>query len=100
VTGLLEECPQCSVLEVGGTLRAPIDGKLRRDVETLLGRGERQILVNLARLSDIDAAGIGELMAAYHETKAVGGDLRIARPTRRIQQLLDVAGVLRILSPA
>jgi anti-anti-sigma factor len=99
VTVFLEECTPSSVLEVEGTLRAPIDMTLRQKVEALLSCGQRRIVLNLARLSDIDAAGIGELMRAYHLTSAVGGVLQIAHADRRVRQLLEVAGVLSVLSP-
>jgi anti-anti-sigma factor len=99
VTVFLEECTPSSVLEVEGTLRAPIDMTLRQKVEALLSCGQRRIVLNLARLSDIDAAGIGELMRAYHLTSAVGGVLQIAHAGRRVRQLLEVAGVLSVLSP-
>jgi anti-anti-sigma factor len=99
VTVFLEECTPSSVLEVEGTLRAPIDMTLRQNVEALLSCGQRRIVLNLARLSDIDAAGIGELIRAYQMTSAVGGVLQIAHADRRVRQLLEVAGVLSVLSP-
>lgn len=100
MTVFLEECTPFSVLEVEGTLRAPIDMTFRRTVEALLRRGQRRIVLNLARLSDMDAAGIGELMRAYHMTSSAGGVLHITRRRRRVHRLLDVAGVLSVLSPA
>ena len=66
---LFNDCLQFSTIEVEGTLRAPLSADLRHSVETLLRRGHRCILLNLARLSDIDAAGIGELLHAYERTK-------------------------------
>jgi hypothetical protein len=50
VTVFLEEYTPCSVLEVEGTLRAPIDMTLRQKVEALLSCGQRRIVLNLARL--------------------------------------------------
>jgi anti-anti-sigma factor len=94
----LQRCLRLSVLDVEGTLRAPVDTALRERVGALLSRGQRRILLNLARLCDIDAAGIGELMHAYHTANTVGGVLRIAHASGRVRQVLDIAGVLRLLS--
>jgi anti-sigma B factor antagonist len=98
VAALLEERAQVSVLEVEGTLRAPIEVELHQKVETLLSRGQKRILLNLATLSDIDAAGIGELVRAYTTTVASGGALSVAHATRRVSRLLEVTGVLTLLT--
>ena len=94
MTLLLEECTEFVVLDVEGTLRAPVRRELRRNVEALLNRGERRILVNLARLTDIDAAGVGELLRAYHTTRAMGGVLQLAHARGHVRHLLDVTGIM------
>jgi anti-anti-sigma factor len=97
---VLNDCPQFSTIEVEGTLRAPLSAELRRSVEALLSRGHRCILLNLARLSDIDAAGIGELLHAYERTSAAGGVLRISHASRHVRRLLEVTEISRLLDAA
>lgn len=97
MTLLLDECTEFEVLDVEGALRAPLRPELRRHVEALLNSGERRILVNLARLTDIDAAGVGELARAYNTTSAMGGVLQVAHARGHVRRLLDVAGILRRL---
>ena len=97
---VFNDCLQFSTIEVEGTLRAPLSADLRHSVETLLRRGHRCILLNLARLSDIDAAGIGELLHAYERTRAAGGVLRISHASRHVRQLLDVTEISRFLDAA
>ena len=48
-----------------GALRAPLDGEPRRTVCGLLRRGERLIVLDLAGVGRIDAAGVGALVRAY-----------------------------------
>jgi anti-anti-sigma factor len=98
VTGASKACTRFSVLELEGTLQAPLNGELRQQVEVLLGRNERRILVSLARLSAIDAAGVGALVDAYVIASRNGGVLRVSEASRRVRQLLDVAGVLDFLN--
>ena len=97
MTSLLKACMRFSVLELDGTLQAPLNGELRQRVEALLARNERRILVNLARLCAIDAAGVGALLDAYVIASQAGGVLRVTGANRRVRQLLDVAGVLGLL---
>ena len=98
MTGSLKARPQFSVLEFEGTLQAPLNGELCQQVEALLGRNERRILVDLARVCAIDAAGVGALVDAYVIASQAGGVLRVSGVSRRVHQLLDVAGVLDLLS--
>jgi anti-sigma B factor antagonist len=86
-----------SVLEVEGSLRAPVSTDLYGNVATLLARGERRIILDLAQIPNIDAAGIGELVRAVNLTSAAGGELRIAHATDLVRQLLLITGLSSLL---
>ena len=88
-----------AILPVEGALRAPATTKLRYRLEGLLDRGERRVVLDLARLSAIDAAGIGELVRAFSTMQASGGVLRIAHANRHVRALLHVTGVSTLLDP-
>ena len=88
------------VLEVKGSLRAPATSALRHRVHDRLRFGERRLLLDLSRLADIDAAGVGELVHVFNTMRAAGGVLQIAEARKRVRRLLDVAGVWRPLSAA
>ena len=81
-----------------GALLAPLDGELRRRVRALLGRGERLIVLNLAGVQRIDAAGVGELVRAYNMAVAAQGGLRIAHSTAWVQEILQRVGLFEILT--
>jgi anti-anti-sigma factor len=88
---------ETSVVHVAGALRAPTGGRLVRQVRSLLNRGERRIVLSLARLTNLDAEGIAELVRAYDATAATGGVLRIADVPERIRELLRRVGLLDLL---
>jgi len=90
--------PKPCVLFIEGALRWPVSRELRDRVRTLLRRGERSILLDLDRLSQIDAAGIGELVRAYNMATAVNGSLRIAHATTWVREVLQRVGLLDLLS--
>ena len=89
-----------SVLEVKGSLRAPATSACGHRVHDRLRFGERRLLLDLTRLADIDAAGVGELVRVFNAMRAAGGVLHIAHARRRVRRLLDVAGVWRHLGAA
>lgn len=92
--------PGASVLDVVGPLRSPVSLALRRRVGVLLRRGERSILVDLARVTDLDAAGLGELAHVYRMVNAAKGVLQVACTTGKVRRLLRLTGLLQVLTAA
>jgi anti-anti-sigma factor len=84
-------------LYVGDSLRTPLDRALRHSVRALLRSGWRHIVLDLARVSAVDAAGIGELVRAYNMTAALNGALRIVHATTRVRVILERVGLLDLL---
>ena len=91
---------RATILHVTGTLRAPAHTVLARRVEARLARGERRLVLDLGGLSEIDAAGLGELVRAFNRTAAAGGVLEITRANRRIRALLDATCLSAVLTSA
>jgi anti-anti-sigma factor len=87
-----------SVVCVEGPLRFPISGVVRHRVRALLRRGARRIVLDLARVSKIDAAGVGELVRAYNMTIAVNGVLQIVHATPWVRDILERVHLFDILS--
>lgn len=98
MVAILEQCTHPSVLEVDGRLQSPVNSTLIQRVQTRLFRGERRILLDLSRVTAIDAAGVGELIRAFNATRAAGAELRMARANSHVFRLLEVAGVLGFLT--
>ena len=86
------------ILYIDGPLRVPLGRDLRHQVRALLRHGTRGIVLDLGRVSRIDAAGVGELVRAYNMTTAAKGVLRIAHPTPWVRQILDRVGLFDPLS--
>ena len=93
------ECPcQPSVVSVETPLRAPFTGELLEKVRSLLDHGVRMIVVDVARLTTIDAGSIGELVSAYNEVVNADGAMRIVRVTPWVQEVLQTVGLFCLLS--
>lgn len=86
------------VLHLEGPLRAPLDGTLRHDVRALLRRGERIIVLDLSHVSEIDAAGVSELVRAYNMAIDADGVLQIVDATPRVRRVLERVRLFEILS--
>ena len=84
---------RCHIIPVDGALRVPIESRLMARVHAALRSGARRVRLDLSRLSTIDAAGVGELVAAFNATKAAGGVLDIAHAGGRVRRVLESTGV-------
>jgi anti-sigma B factor antagonist len=63
---------------------------LRSVLQNLTARGEKNILLNLADVSYIDSAGIGELVAGFTSVTNRGGQLKLLNLTKRVTDLLQI----------
>ena len=88
MTAVIERRARLSIVALEGTLRAPHSAELTRRIQALLDRGERRIVVSLSDLTDIDAAGVGELARSYNLVTAAGGVLWIGYAESHVRQLL------------
>jgi anti-anti-sigma factor len=86
------------VLYVDDALRAPIMGELRHRVRDLLRRCEQTIVLDLAAVSSIDAAGVGQLVRAYNMAVAAECELRIEHAAPRVRESLERVGLFKLLS--
>jgi anti-anti-sigma factor len=87
-----------TVLCLEGSLRAPIGPELQQRVEALLRRGDRLILLDLACIALVDAAGVGELAQLYRTAAAASAALQITRAAGMVRELLDLAGLFEPLN--
>jgi anti-sigma B factor antagonist len=59
---------------------------------------DRQIIIDLAGLENMDSSGLAALVLARKYARQVGGDLLLAAPQRQALRLLAVTRLMEILS--
>ena len=87
------------VRQVGQVAIVDIEGKitigegnmvLRDRVVELLDKGSHAIVLNLERVTYMDSAGIGELVACYKRAKEKGGTVKLLNPSGKVLDLLTL----------
>ena len=63
---------------------------LRDTIKDLLGKGQKNILLNLGDVSYIDSSGIGELVSAFTSVRNQGGELKLLHLTKKVHDLLQI----------
>ena len=63
---------------------------IRDEIHDEAGHGYKKVLLNLADVSYIDSAGLGELTAAYTTIKNRQGSLKLLNLTKRVHDLMQI----------
>jgi anti-sigma B factor antagonist len=80
-----------TILDVSGNITLNDGAEQVRDkVRSVLQQGQKHLLVNLAGVSYMDSAGLGELVQAYSTAAKQGGKLKLVNPTKRLHDLLVI----------
>jgi anti-sigma B factor antagonist len=58
-----------------------------------VARGRTQLLIDLSGVDAMDSLGISDLISAYTFVQRSGGDLKILRPSKKIQVLMEIAAL-------
>lgn len=64
--------------------------RLQDKVRSLLLQNQKQLIVNLAGVSYMDSAGLGQLIQSYATTSKQGGVLKLVNLTSRLRDLLVI----------
>jgi anti-sigma B factor antagonist len=83
---------KCKALDCRGEITlGPATAAIRNAIREAVQDGTPRVILNLAKVSYIDSAGIGELISGYIHVKNQGGDLSLLNLTKKINTLLVIA---------
>ncbi len=85
-----------TVLDLGGKLTSDSSGRLKDKVASLLFQDQKQILMNLAELTYMDSAGLGEMVASHSTASRQGGRVKLTNVGKRIEDLLVLTRLLTV----
>ena len=86
-----------TVLDLSGKITLGEDSTLLKDkLQSLLHQGKKNVLLNLAKVSYVDSAGLGALVSAYTTMTREGGTLKLANVTKKLQDLLSITKLLTV----
>ena len=86
-------------LVLHGELDCSSAPQLRARIRDTLTGGTTTLILDLARISFLDAAGLGVLVGAHRKLEERGGRLEVCRTPRSVQRVLEVTGLHDLLQP-
>lgn len=69
---------------------------LRGVVKDLLEAGYQKILLDMQKVSSMDSAGMGELVAAYTTVKHKGGTMKLLNLPHRVLNLFEITQLITV----
>jgi len=71
-------------------------GQFRRLMAPII-RESGRILLDLAEVAFVDSSGFGAILGCSRDLKGKGGELKIARPQRRVRLLLELVRIHKVI---
>ncbi len=79
------------ILELAGKLVGGRDvGELDEKFYSLLGKKQKKVILDLGKTDWIASSGISILIHHYTKFKEIGGNLKLANLTRKIQEIIVI----------
>jgi anti-sigma B factor antagonist len=64
--------------------------QLRDAIRGLIGKGKKNILLNMGDVDYIDSSGLGELVSAFTTAKNQQAEVKLLKLTKKVQGLLQL----------
>jgi anti-anti-sigma factor len=82
-----------AIVRVGETrLMYPLLADFSSAVVAEIARGEKKLLIDLARVTYVDSATIGCFMDLYRQATAAGAGLKLSGVQKRVETMLTMTG--------
>jgi anti-sigma B factor antagonist len=86
-----------TVLDISGQITlSKGDLEFKDKINSLVHQGHKNILVNMAGVTHVDSAGLGELVAGYTTVTKAGGNMKLLGLTKRLHDLLAITKLLTV----
>jgi anti-anti-sigma factor len=87
-----------AVVRVGEPrLMYPLLSEFSNTVTSLIGGGERKVLLDLSHVTYVDSATIGCFMDLYRQAAAAGAMLKLSGVQKRVETMLTMTGAQNFL---
>lgn len=87
------EMKRVQLFEVSGRVDSTNASELGLAMDRAADEGRNHIVLDLGGVEYMSSAGLREMVRVLKRVKRSGGDLRIANPSERVREVLELAGL-------
>jgi anti-sigma B factor antagonist len=81
------------LLRISGRVDSSTSSELDEVLQKRLDEGRSNLVLDLSDVHYMSSSGLRSLVSALRASKKKGGDVRIASPSERVQEVLGLAGL-------
>jgi anti-sigma B factor antagonist len=86
-----------TILDLDGSIQlGTSSSQLHQALKTQVDDGERNILINLAKVTSIDSSGLGSLIAGYATLEKNDGTLKLCNLSTRVIELMTITKLFTV----
>ena len=87
----------CVVIQFKGNVMGGPDAvRLNEKLHELIDKDQTNVVADLGKVKFMNSSGLGMLIGGLTTMRKAGGDLRLARPTDKIESLLVVTKLITV----
>ena len=93
----VDENGKATVLVLSGHITLGEESnQLRNRIKAELGKGKRNIVLDLGEVTRIDSAGLGTLVSSYTTAAHAGGKMKLANLTKKFNETLAITKLVTV----
>ena len=86
-----------AILELSGKVQiGETSVRFRRSLQRLMQEGEKNILLDLKGVSQVDSCGLGEFVSGYVSLEKKGGKVKLLHLTDRVSELMVITKLVTV----
>lgn len=93
-----QDSDKVAVMAVAGRVDSATAPELENELKKLVEADKTQIVLDLKDVEYMSSAGLRAMVSTLKAVKRVNGDLRLASPSPRVEEVLRLAGLTSIFS--
>lgn len=82
-----------TLVEVSGRIDSMNANELGEALSDAIAENNVHLVLDLSQVEYMSSAGLREMVAAFKSARRAAGDLRIAQPSERVREVLEMAGL-------
>lgn len=92
------ELKHVSVVKISGRVDSSTAPEMEKALQDLIDADRHQVVVDLQSVEYMSSAGLRVLVSTLKAAKKSGGDVKLAQPSPRVKEVLDLAGLTPVFN--
>ncbi len=88
-----QEMKRVDLITVSGRVDSSTAPELEEALQGRLDDGRHNLVLDLSDVNYLSSAGLRAMVSALRACKKKGGDVRVANPSERVEEVLELAGL-------